>query len=73
MVHQIQTNNECVAVPGPGLAELLRQYVQLGKLARAANPDRRSLTLIASLWQAASAWTTSTRCALAGWVLKCWA
>ena len=32
-----------------GLPELLRQHVHLGKVAGAANPDRKALTLIASL------------------------
>ena len=32
-----------------GLPELLRQHVHLGKVVGAANPERRSLTLIASL------------------------
>ena len=32
-----------------GLPELLRQHVDLGKVAGAANPDVKSLTLIASL------------------------
>src|SRR5215472_8835313 len=32
-----------------GLPELLRQHVDLGRVAGAANPDRKALTLIASL------------------------
>jgi hypothetical protein len=32
-----------------GLPELLRQHVHLGKVAGGANPDRKALTLIASL------------------------
>lgn len=32
-----------------GLPELLRQHVHLGKVASAANPDRKAMTAIASL------------------------
>ena len=32
-----------------GLPELLRQHIRLGRVPGAANPDRKSLTLIASL------------------------
>src|SRR5262252_8297465 len=56
-----------------GLPELLRQHVDLGKVAGGANPDRKALTLMPRCWRAASAWRTSTRCVLAGWVPRCWA
>src|SRR5215472_15481805 len=32
-----------------GLPELLRQHVRLGKVAGAANPDRKAMTMIAAL------------------------